>query len=67
MNRKYTNKYAKSMPIQETKACDKCGESETRLDARYCCWCGTPFTVVIITTLSYTTITVDTGPKTNGR
>lgn len=34
--------------IRENKQCAQCKEYETRMDARYCCWCGTPFTVIVI-------------------
>jgi protoporphyrinogen oxidase len=37
-----------SMETKVTKQCKRCEEKETRLDARYCCWCGTKFDLVII-------------------
>lgn len=34
--------------LGETKSCTHCGEKESRLAAKFCCWCGKPFEVVII-------------------
>lgn len=37
--------------LSEHKLCGQCNEPETRLDARFCCWCGKAFEVVIISGL----------------
>lgn len=44
--------------IRENKECSNCKERETRMDARYCCWCGAPFSVIIIEGRAYKTETI---------
>jgi hypothetical protein len=52
--------YGNHWHLKEHKLCDQCGESEIRLNALFCCWCGARFTTVIIDSLSYKTILVET-------
>lgn len=44
--------------LSEHKLCEQCHEPESRLDARFCCWCGAAFTEIIYTQPSYATKTI---------
>lgn len=41
-------RYGDRFYLKEHKLCAGCGESETRLDARFCCWCGVPFSIIVV-------------------
>lgn len=48
-------RYGDVFYLKEHKLCPRCAASETRLDARFCCWCGVAFDVVYIN--SFATVT----------
>jgi hypothetical protein len=64
MSIRQPGRYGSTFHLSEHRVCAKCNESELRLDARFCCWCGTRFDVVIIERIGYSTRMVVTQPKT---